>query len=267
MTRVKTKKWDVYGCVLLFHFQVFTISLSWGSSFFHAVIEDMSRAAPYIRFLTKYPDIKIHVNMMNACAKNILKDLGISTDRLVAGVVEAWVLYQPMGSCCGFGTFFPLQVLSMLTSKSAVSSASTRDTIVLIKRSTGRWFTNHAGILKMLQNKAALYNSSVVVYDDIAIPSLETTKNVFNRAFLIVAPHGAGLANMVFARPGTFILEGLCCGNQLNLCYQSLSETLGHRHYGVLRRGGCFRVLPEELQPAVKFALKVFYEKPVEASF
>ena len=249
------------------YFQVFTISLYWGSSFFHAVIEDMSRAAPYIRFLTQNPEIKIHVNMINSYTKNILNDLGISTGRLVTGVVKARVLYQPMGSRCGYGTFFPLHVLSMLLSRSVVSSTSTRDTIVLIKRSTGRWFNNHGGILKMLQNKAALYNSSVVVYDDRAIPSLETTKKLFNRAFLIVAPHGAGLSNMVFARPGTVILEGLCCGNQLNLCYQALSEILGHRHYGVTRPGGCFRVLPEELQTAVEFTLKIFYDTPVGAIF
>ena len=242
-----------------FRFQVFTISLFWGTGFYHGVVEDISRVAPYSVFLANNPGIKIHVSGTNSFTKGILKDLGVSADRLVTGVVEARVVYQPMGSPCGFGTFSPLQVLSMLTRRSVVSSAP-RDIILLIKRSTRRWFNKHGGILNMLINKAGLFNSSVVVYDDKAIPSLETTKKLFDRAFLIVAPHGAGLSNMVFARPGTIIVEGLCCGNQVNLCYQALSEILGHRHYGVTRPGDCFKVLPEELQPAVEFALKAFHD-------
>ena len=242
-----------------FYFQVFTISLYWGSGFFHAVVEDLSRIAPYSTFLANNPDIKIHVNGKTSFTKNILKDLGISEDRLVTGVVEARVLYQPMGSRCGYGTFFPLHVLSMLT-KQNMNQSAPRDTIVLIKRSTKRWFGNHGGILNMLKNKTVLYNSSVVVYGDKPIPTWETTKKLFDRAFLIVAPHGAGLANMIFARPGTVILEGLCCGNQLNLCYQALAELMGHRHYGIARPGGCFKVLPEELQPAVEFTVKAFHD-------
>ena len=102
------------------------------------------------------------------------------------------------------------------------------------------------------------------MYDDKAIPSLDTTKKLFDRAFLIVAPHGAGLANMAFARTGTFILGGMCCEDGLRLCFQILAALLGRRYYGVIRPGGCFKVLPEELQPAVEFTLKAFLDMAVD---
>ena len=91
-------------------------------------MEDLSRIAPYSTFLANNPDI--HVNGKPSFIKNILKDLGISEDRLVTGVVEAQVLYQPMGSRCGYEAFFPLHVFS---------------------NSTKRWFENHGGILNMLK--------------------------------------------------------------------------------------------------------------------
>ena len=73
-------------------------------------MEDLSRIAPYSTFLANNPDI--HVNGKPSFIKYILKDLGISEERLVTGVVEARVLYQPMGSRCGYGAFFPLHVFS-----------------------------------------------------------------------------------------------------------------------------------------------------------
>ena len=52
---------------------------------------------------------------------------------------------------------------------------------------------------------------------------------LFAQASLIVAPHGAGLANLVFCRPGTRVLE---CFNPayLNVCYASLCAVASLRY-------------------------------------
>jgi capsular polysaccharide biosynthesis protein len=52
---------------------------------------------------------------------------------------------------------------------------------------------------------------------------------VFQSADTIVAPHGAGLANLLFSRPGANIIE-LSMESYLNQCFLRLSQTMGLRH-------------------------------------
>ena len=257
----------VIMCLFVLRLQVFTISLSWGNAFYHALIEDFSRLIPFLSFLKRNKQVKVHVYRPNSFMTSLLEMVGIPRERLISGVAEARVLYQPAGSRCGFGTFFPLQALSMISTKDFALAALPRDTVVLIKRSKLRWFDYHDDILQMLKNITTKYLTNVVVYDDKALPSLQDTIALFYRTFMIVAPHGAGLSNMVYSRPGTFILEGLCCGETVNLCYQTLADLLGHRHYGVFKPGGCFDVLPEDIQPVAEFALEAFCHPDEQVPF
>jgi capsular polysaccharide biosynthesis protein len=61
---------------------------------------------------------------------------------------------------------------------------------------------------------------------------------VFASARVIVAPHGAGLANLVFARPGALVIE-LLDPDFNNMCYRDLSSTceLDHRQLTGVRAG------------------------------
>ena len=45
---------------------------------------------------------------------------------------------------------------------------------------------------------ARLNDLQVEVYRDDPVPSLEDTMRMFNRAIMVIAPHGAGLSNLVF---------------------------------------------------------------------
>lgn len=50
-------------------------------------------------------------------------------------------------------------------------------------------------------------------------------------ASLVIAPHGAGLANIIFCAPGATVVE-LFRGNVPHSIYQSLSATFGLRYVG-----------------------------------
>ena len=69
---------------------------------------------------------------------------------------------------------------------------------------------------------------------------IEEQAALFRNAELIVSPHGAGLANMLFSRR-TSIVElfpnGLADDGDLPVHYFGLAESLGHRHYPVFHGG------------------------------
>ena len=51
---------------------------------------------------------------------------------------------------------------------------------------------------------------------------------LFQRAVLAVGPHGAGLSNLIYCEPGTYVIEGLCNPPHLNMCFQWATHILGH---------------------------------------
>lgn len=53
-------------------------------------------------------------------------------------------------------------------------------------------------------------------------------------ADILVAPHGAGLSNMLFMKPGSLIVEIFAAGAPINPCYYALANALGHRYRYVL---------------------------------
>jgi len=53
---------------------------------------------------------------------------------------------------------------------------------------------------------------------------------LFSDASLIVAPHGAGLTNLLFTRPNTMVLELVNFGS-INQCYRVLASTMKSRYF------------------------------------
>ena len=83
------------------------------------------------------------------------------------------------------------------------------------------------------------YNLSYEVFKDNPPPSFVDMMRMFNAAVMVVAPHGAGLANLVFSEPGTFVVEGVCNRPHTNLFFQRTAQVLGHRWHGIPSSGGC----------------------------
>lgn len=59
--------------------------------------------------------------------------------------------------------------------------------------------------------------------------SLTEQMSLLHQADVIVAPHGAGLANLIFCRPGTKIIE-LSGDTYINSCFVRISQVLGFDH-------------------------------------
>ncbi|MEG7522167.1 MAG: glycosyltransferase family 61 protein, partial [Chromatiales bacterium] len=178
------------------HREVFTIAQYWGRGFFHFMVEDFPRIAAYLPFLKRHPEVKVHVAKTNGFTVAYLAELGIVQSRLVSGHVEAGVLYMPGGTRCGRARLFSTQLLSLRLRGGLTGPEQPRNTVVLIQRSEKRWFDHHDDILAMIRRHATPTGLETVVYSDNPVPGIAETRRLFGRAYMVVAPHGAGLANL-----------------------------------------------------------------------
>ncbi len=241
----KVKRQDLLSAPLFD--EVFTISQFWGEGFFHSSLENLPRMAPYLDYLQRYPDIKIHMSMRHP----FLPLLGLDPKRVVKGNVRAKLLYMPKGGSCGNPAIFPTQALSSHLRK-GLGTISERNTIILIKRSRRRWFRHHSSILKMLKSVASPHGYRVVEYRDDPVPGVNKTRDMFSSAFLVIAPHGAGESNLLFSAPGTVLMEGLCYAkNRINLCYRAMAESLALRYHGLVFKKNCFDITDDDIKASV----------------
>jgi capsular polysaccharide biosynthesis protein len=66
--------------------------------------------------------------------------------------------------------------------------------------------------------------------------SVADQRSLFSSADIIVAPHGAGLTNLLFCRPGTAVVE-IFPPTYINPCYWVLSDHLGLRYHACWGEG------------------------------
>ncbi len=263
--------------------EVFTIAQNGGRKFYHATVEDISRIAPYVEFLRRHPSIYIHVTSEKSATRTFLAMLGITSDRLIKGTIQADILYLPAGSPCGLGVFFSTQMLSAylrntfttymkwshksfipdeeqsisndIPSISDDFNGQQQRTVILEKRNkAARSLRNHDAIERALRTETESRGLKLEIFTDQPLPTTNETMAMFDRAVLVVAPHGAGESNLLFSRPGTPLVEVLC--HPRRLCYRNLMQQLGLRYYGVLTHDmHCRDSQPEHILPAVKFFL------------
>jgi capsular polysaccharide biosynthesis protein len=82
----------------------------------------------------------------------------------------------------------------------------------------------------------------------------EQQVSAFARARLIVAPHGAGLANLVFCNPGVNVIE-LFHPEHPNECYRRLAGDCGLGYQAVFGRNTLSRPSPDDR--AAEFAVNI----------
>jgi hypothetical protein len=97
--------------------------------------------------------------------------------------------------------------------------------ILIFRREAQRTIINSNEVLEMLKRIYPMLEW--VVFD---VLSFADTVTLFSSAAIIVAPHGAGLTNMLFSDSGIPIIEFMSLQNP-NICYWHLSELLKNKYY------------------------------------
>ena len=223
------------------HNELYVINQYWGTGVFHRMVEVMPRLALHLQFLKANPEIRILGPEVGKRTAELIEIIGLNRSRLVTGVSRAKIVYQPRGTACGFANVQESQMLSQLYRDyiKRTFPAQPRNKLILIRRSGSRRFKAQKEIEKLLQRAARDYNLSYTLFPDNPTPSLNDTMMMFHSAVVVVGPHGAGLSNVYFSQPGTYVLEGVCNVPAVNLCFMRLAHILGHHWHGVTSRGGC----------------------------
>jgi len=221
--------------------ELFVISQFWGNGIFHRMIEIVPRLALHLQFLKANPEIRISAPQVGGRLAELLEIIGLDSSRLVTGVARAKIVYQPRVTGCGHANVQESQMLSQLYRDyiERTFPPQPRNTLILIRRTGLRRFTEQKAIEKVVERAARDYNLTYTLFMDNPTPSLNDTMMMFHSAVMIVAPVGAGESNVFFSQPGTYILEGVCNLPHVNLCFQRLAYVLGHHWHGVTSRGGC----------------------------
>ena len=167
----------------------------------------------------------------------MLKFLGITEHRIIRGIILAGTAYVPQGSPCGGAQMPSVQIFShqLQTRINKQFVLGKRNRVILIKRSKKRQFIDMENIEEIVSNTAEAYGLVYTLFSDDPVPSLNSTMRMFAEAVMVVAPHGAGLANLVFCQPKTVVVEVVCD----NLCFLVLAHNLGHHYHAIPAVHGC----------------------------
>lgn len=206
---VRCVKRDVSGDTII---NAFTL---WGNGYYHFLTEVLPCVLEINRQHT------IHT-MGSRFAAAVLAWFGfgnVSFERPGPNVSISWE--QPYVEC---GNPSP-QKIDLIRAVVTQKTQFTRTRGILVfRREAVRRILNSDAVLEMLQR--CFPHLEWVVFD--SLPFHETVA-LFSTAAIIVAPHGAGLTNMLFSATGTRIIEFMPIQHP-NLCYWHLSEMLGNTY-------------------------------------
>ncbi len=209
---VRTKTKDTAGSL-----NIINVYMKWGEGYYHFLTEVL----PSVLEIDRPATIHCHAS---AFATPIFRWFDIMNPVVFAKppTIRVKHIYEQPYIECGNPSLQKIEALRKIVLKK-VSFTKTKG--ILIKRKESyRQILNHDAVFAFL--KTVRPDLEWVCFDSL---SFSDTVALFSQASLIIAPHGAGLTNMLFSGPGTSIVECMPVENP-NLCYWHLSELLGHRY-------------------------------------
>jgi hypothetical protein len=124
---------------------------------------------------------------------------------------------------CGNPSLEKIEIMREIISQKVVFEK--RIGILIRRTESYRNIVNHDDVLAMLRRVHPGIEWRVFTSE-----TIPTTAEWFSQAKIIVAPHGAGLTNMLFSPAGIPIVEFMPSSNP-NICYWHLSEMLRHSYH------------------------------------
>ena len=214
----------------------------------HGLAESLIKLTLFAPFLRQNPDIHLHFTP-NRYTKGLIpivtEMLNLKNPFLFHGIdeIEANTVYVPPGMhCLRGGDLMSVQLTSHFFrqwTENTFKGNTTQDMVIILKRSS-RHLHNYDDVYRIVESKVKETHGELQLYEfyDKNLPTVNVTMQLFYRAQAIIGVHGAGLTNMIFARPGTHLLE-IMCPSKLPL-YRIMAYKLGLYYYTSVSLTGKF---------------------------
>eukprot|EP00930_Biecheleria_cincta_P067754 TRINITY_DN545_c0_g1_i3.p1 TRINITY_DN545_c0_g1~~TRINITY_DN545_c0_g1_i3.p1 ORF type:complete len:480 (-),score=69.37 TRINITY_DN545_c0_g1_i3:275-1714(-) len=183
-----------------------TIARKRGGAVYHAPIDIISSLVHVNRSLLWNDSVYLHVHTETAYVREWLSVVGISPDRLISGDLRSKRLYVPE-----LHTEQPSRAqLHWLQHRVwngiGFPDFSNRNLLIVIKRKD-RGISNHDEVVQLAKEYAAAHGLEVVIHDDKHQGSVKEQLELFSRAVMLLAPHGAGESFIIATLPGACVVE------------------------------------------------------------
>ncbi len=234
----------------------------WGREYFHWMIEDLPRLAPFLDHVIEH-QIAVVVPWRSHRQHSdplvfLLGLVGIRPNNIIAlkqpegECLVAKKVFLPSTSACGSPNTIAIQLwrtrlISAIHNKlipTTCHSTAMKDVdsyneecdpgyrpIVVIKRDAGasRSVKNHVELVSELRRR--LPSETIVEFD--GKQPMNHQVLTFYHAKLVVGPHGAGLSNMIFAQDDVKIVE-VWGEDNVNKCFANLASKLGLEYHSLI---------------------------------
>lgn len=195
---------------------VIDVNYRWCTEYYHFLTEVLPNAI----FLNKrYPTLPI-LCTKSKFTEGMFQWFGIASP-IIDQVSPLTSRIQSVFAECGNPSRESIDIL-----RSVVESKQTFEKTcgILIRRHKTRFVENEDELFEECKQKFPTLTWTI--FDDL---SPRDTAALFSKAAVIVAPHGAGLTNMLFSSSGIAIYEFMPI-DEPNICYWHLSELLGNEY-------------------------------------
>ena len=207
---------------------VITITSLWSDGIWHFPFE------AFVALMSIPKDIlnksKIHVSKISNYIIQWFNLLNIPQSQLITGDIYAETLYIPRMGKCGNPYYSQINWLKNIVNNNILDSPSKY--VILIKRNNRRKLQNYNNLLTLLNNYCKTYNLNLYIHDDNNLPSLLEQQQIFSKAKIVFAPHGAGGINIIAMKEHSWYIEFLSV-EDINLCYSRLAYLCNINYKGI----------------------------------
>jgi hypothetical protein len=203
---------------------------SWCKGYYHFSHEHLPRVALVYDLLESGDATLVLPYAMNSFQKQFFVDI-LGIKRIFTGSASAAVLLHPSPMRCGntfSGTLHLFRQIVFrrlgLGNMNVTSATGRKMRLVFAERSKGsRMPSNYQAIKASIERRFA---HQVEFATTQGREATEAQVRLFHTADIVLGPHGANLANMMFMRPGTHVVEmaSLAKGN---MCYYTTAVRVG----------------------------------------
>jgi len=201
----------------------------WGTNYYHILTEEI----PNLIKINKYSKtLPVIMNHNETYIKDILSVFKFENPIIKIDKSNLYNIrkcYTTNISLSGKPSKYELELVrNYLINKNIIKMEKQELGVIIYRIEDERRILNHNDMLNHLNNKYS--NIKWVVFH---VMSFLDTINLFSKAKIIIAPHGAGLTNMMFSPTGCNIIE-LMPYSDPNECYYHLSSILDHNYYCIV---------------------------------